>query len=72
MLTAWPVPRQGAGAFPAQSWTPSGMCTVLQLGRSEKGSCSKPDGVVAFLGGRGTTDMANTAEVAGVPVYRAW
>ncbi|MEH6565539.1 MAG: DUF2493 domain-containing protein [Halopseudomonas sp.] len=29
----------------------------------------KPDGVVAFPGGRGTADMRNAAREAGVPVY---
>ena len=31
----------------------------------------KPDGVVAFQGGRGTADMIRQAEAAGVPVWRA-
>lgn len=31
----------------------------------------KPDGVVAFPGGRGTADMVRAAEAAGVPVLRA-
>lgn len=30
----------------------------------------KPDGVVAFSGGRGTQDMITAAQEAGVPVYR--
>ncbi|WP_312723961.1 DUF2493 domain-containing protein [Stutzerimonas kunmingensis] len=30
----------------------------------------KPDGVVAFSGGRGTADMITAAQEAGVPVYR--
>ena len=30
----------------------------------------KPDGVVAFPGGRGTQDMITAAQEAGVPVYR--
>ncbi len=30
----------------------------------------KPDGVVAFSGGRGTLDMITAAQEAGVPVYR--
>ncbi|HBS80990.1 MAG: hypothetical protein CMK99_13700 [Pseudomonas sp.] len=30
----------------------------------------KPDGVVAFPGGRGTLDMISAAQEAGVPVYR--
>jgi hypothetical protein len=30
----------------------------------------KPDGVVAFPGGRGTADMVRQAEVCGVPVWR--
>lgn len=29
----------------------------------------KPDGVVAFSGGRGTQDMISAAQEAGVPVY---
>ena len=29
----------------------------------------KPDGVVAFSGGRGTQDMITAAQEAGVPVY---
>ncbi|ATI15672.1 hypothetical protein [Bordetella phage vB_BbrM_PHB04] len=29
----------------------------------------KPDGVVAFPGGRGTADMADAARAAGVPVW---
>lgn len=29
----------------------------------------KPDGVVAFPGGRGTADMISAAQEAGVPVY---
>ncbi len=31
---------------------------------------TKPDGVVAFPGGRGTQDMITAAQEAGVPVYR--
>jgi predicted Rossmann-fold nucleotide-binding protein len=30
----------------------------------------KPDGVVAFPGGRGTADMAGKAEAAGIKVWR--
>lgn len=30
----------------------------------------KPDGVVAFAGGRGTADMVRRANAAGLPVYQ--
>jgi hypothetical protein len=34
--------------------------------------CGRPDGIAAFPGGRGTADMINRAQTAGVPVWRPY
>jgi hypothetical protein len=34
--------------------------------------CGRPDGVAAFPGGRGTADMINQAQAAGVLVWRPY
>lgn len=40
--------------------------------RNQKMADMKPDGVVAFPGGRGTADMCRRAEAAGIKVWRPY
>lgn len=60
--------RVGVASFPAK-WNEDGKAAgpIRNARMLREG---KPDFVIAFPGGKGTADMVQQAEAAGVPVYR--